>query len=558
MGSEMEGMIEIKALGKTMHRKPGTRIVDFLPERHDEDGRIYLGAVVNNRLVSLDAALYTDSDVRPVTVADSKGANIYRRSATYVLFAAFVEEFPELSLEIGQSMGNGYHFRVSGNGGAMPDLDRLVRRMREITAEDVPFERRVLSLDEAIEVFERLRFPDKARLLRVWPASHVYVIQIGKFIDIQHGPVALATGAVDNFELLPMEPGFILHFSTEHSPIWRAKAWSPSSKLFDSYKETRDWNEILGLSTVGELNEHCLNGEVRDIIHATEGFHEKKIAAIADQVVERRPNVRLITIAGPSSSGKTTFSKRLTTQLRVNGVRPVTLSLDDYYVDREDTPLHEDGSYDFEAIEAIDLAFFNEQLAALLAGQEVATPRFDFTRGLRVAKDQWRPMRLADDQILMIEGIHGLNDRLTESVSDQLKFRIYVSALTQLVIDSANRVGTSDARLLRRIVRDRRYRGYSAAETIATWRSVRIGERRNLFPFQERCDVMFNSALLYEPAVIKVLAERYLLEVPRDHPSASTAHALRKFLQLFVPIFPDYVPRTSIIREFIGGSAFDY
>ncbi|MEE8408041.1 MAG: nucleoside kinase [Myxococcota bacterium] len=558
MGRDIEGMIEIEILGKTMHRKPGTRILDILPARHDEDGRTYLGAVVNNRLVTLDTELFTHSEVRPVTVVDAKGANIYRRCATYVLFAAFVEEFPELSLEIGQSMGNGYHFRVNGNGGASPDLGRLVRRMRELTEEDVPFERRVLSLEEAFELFERHRYPDKAQLLRVWPVSHVHIIQIGKFIDIQHGPVALSTGAVDDFELLPMEPGFILHFPTDHSPIWRAKAWSPRSRLFDSYQETREWNEILGVSTVGELNEHCLNGEVRDIIHATEGFHEKKIAAIADQVAARHPDVRLVTIAGPSSSGKTTFSKRLTTQLRVNGIRPMTLSLDDYYVNREDTPLHDDGSYDFEAIEAIDLALFNEQLAALLDGKEVATPRFDFTRGTRVAKEQWRPIRLADDQILMIEGIHGLNDRLTEAVPGPVKFGIYVSALTQLVIDSANRVGTSDARLLRRIVRDRRYRGYSAAETIATWPSVRRGERRNLFPFQEQCDVMFNSALLYEPAVIKVLAERYLLEVPRDHPSVSTAHALRKFLQLFVPIFPDDVPRTSIIREFIGGSAFDY
>lgn len=558
MGSELQGMVEIVALGKTMHRKPGVRVLDVIPERHDADGRLYLGAVVNNRVVSLDSELWNDSDVYPVTVADSRGANIYRRCATYVLFAAFYDLFPHLDLEIGQSMGNGYHFRVFGNSGKAPDLTALVRRMREFTAEDVPFERNVMSVEAAVTRFHSEGWHDKARLLRVWPASYVNTVALGKFMDVQHGPVALSTGAIDNFELLPHEPGFILHFATDHSPIWHAKAWSPTSRLFDTYHETREWNEILGVATVGDLNEHCLNGEVREIIHVAEGFHEKKIAAIADQIMARRPDVRLVSIAGPSSSGKTTFSKRLSTQLRVNGIRPVTISLDDYYVNRGETPQLPDGSYDFEAIEAIDLALFNEQLADLLAGREVATPRFDFTRGLRVGRSEWRTMRIDDDQILMIEGIHGLNDRLTESVAASARFRVYVSALTQLVIDSANRVGTSDARLVRRIVRDRRYRGYSAAETIMSWASVRRGERRNLFPFQDRCDVMFNSALVYEPAVLKVLGERYLLEVPREHPAASTAHALRRFLQLFVPIFPDYVPRTSIVREFIGGSAFDY
>jgi len=249
---------------------------------------------------------------------------------------------------------------------------------------------------------------------------------------------------------------------------------------------------------------------------------------------------------------------RLSIQLRVNGIRPVSLSIDDYYVNRADTPQNPDGTYDFESIDAIDVALFNEHLARLLRGDEVRTPRFDFQHGLRVEAAKWRPMRLEPDQILLIEGIHGLNDRLTESVPPGAKFRIYISALTQLILDRANRIATSDARLIRRIVRDRRYRGFTAAETIRMWPAVRLGERRNIFPFQEHCDAMFNSALVYEPSVLKVLADRYLLEVPRDDPAAVVAHHLRKFLQLFVPIFPDDVPRTSIIREFIGGSAFDY
>jgi uridine kinase len=558
MGNEVEGLAEITLLGRKLYCKPGTRIVEILPARFDAEGGAYLGAIVNNRLVSLDAKLYAKASVQPVTVADANGASIYRRCATYLLFAAFTDLHPTLRLEVGQSMGNGYHFRVIGNGDSLPDLQRLVARMREMAANDLPFSRQTLSVEEASDLFQQRGYDDKLKLLRIWPTSTVHVISLGKFADIEHGPVALSTAAIDNFELIPMEPGFVMHFSTGRSPIWRDEMPRHSGKLFETYRETRQWNGILGVNTVGELNELCLSGAVSDIIRITEGFHEKKIAKIADMAAERRPKVRVILIAGPSSSGKTTFSMRLGVQLMVNGIRPVTVSLDNYYVDRENTPKHADNSYDFEAIEAIDLELFNNQLSGLLAGQEIRTPKFDFTTGKRATEDKWQPMRLEDDQVLVIEGIHGLNGRLTAAVPVELKFRIFVSALTQLVIDRANRVTTSDSRLIRRIVRDRRYRGYKAAETITTWPSVRNGERRNIFPFQDQCDVMFNSALLYEPAVLKVLADRYLLEVPRDHPSAVMAHQLRKFLQLFVPIFPDDVPRTSILREFIGGSYFSY
>ncbi len=550
--------IEARLPTGTVEAKAGTSLISLLPSRRDSKDRPYLGAILNNRLVSLDTPLWTDSDVELVTVRIPLGAQIYRRSATYVLLAAVADLFPEVQLEVGQSMGQGYHFNVVGNGGDSLDLERIEARMREITEADTPIERRVVSLEEATELFVQLGRPDKVRLLEVWASSHVHLATVGSFTDIQHGPVAPSAGVIDDFALLPMEPGFVLHFSTKRSPVWRASAWNPKSKLFASYQETHNWNEILGVRTVGDLNSACLSDDIEDIIRITECFHEKKIAGIADAVAERQPEVRVVLIAGPSSSGKTTFSKRLTTQLRVNGIRPVTLSLDNYYVDREKTPLNPDGTYDFEAIEAIDLPLFNDQLARLLAGEEVDTPRYNFQTGLRVIPERWKSLHLNEDQILLIEGIHGLNDRLTESVPVEAKFRIYVSALTQLRIDRSNRIATSDARLLRRLVRDRRYRGYSAAETIANWPSVRRGEYRNLFPFQDRCDVMFNSALVYEPAVLKVLAERYLLEVPRDHPSAATAHALRKFLQLFVPVFADDVPRTSLLREFIGGSAFDY
>ncbi len=557
MTLENHGPVAVTVFGETRDFSPGARIVDAMPALADPDGLPFLGAIANNRLVSLDAPIWTDTEITPVTVRNPHGASIYRRCATYLLAAAFADLYPGLGLEIGQSMGKGYHFRVIGDG-EPPDLERLIARMRELSREDLPFEHRVLSVDEADELFRRKGYKDKVRLLRVWPSGNVHVVAIGKFVDIDHGPVALSTGAIDDFDLIPKEPGFVLHFSALRSPVWRGTPWSASNKLFDTYTETRAWNETLGVHTVGDLNAVCLAGGVNDIIRIAEGFHEKKIARIADMVLARRPEARLVLIAGPSSSGKTTFSKRLTIQLRVNGIRPKTLSLDNYYVNREDTPKHPDGTYDFEAIEAIDLPLFNEQLSDLLAGKKIQTPKFDFNTGRRVREEKWKPMKLEDNEVLMIEGIHGLNERLTESVPAAAKFRIFVSALTQLIIDGVNRIPTSDARLIRRIVRDRRYRGYSAAETIATWSSVRRGERRNIFPFQDQSDVMFNSALVYEPAVLKVLADRYLLEVPRDHPSALIAHALRKFLQLFVPIFPDDVPRASLLREFIGGSFFDY
>jgi uridine kinase len=333
---------------------------------------------------------------------------------------------------------------------------------------------------------------------------------------------------------------------------------SGPTPLDATYAETRRWQELLEIQNVGQLNELCLNGGIGPLIRVAEGLHEKKISQIADEISSRWPEVRLITIAGPSSSGKTTFAKRLGVQLRVNGLDPVSLSLDNYYVNREDTPLDEDGKPDFEALEAIELDLFLSQLAELMAGREVRTPKFDFVTGSRRPERDWTPMRLGDNQLLVIEGIHGLNDKLTASVPRDAKYRIYVSALSQLAIDDHNRIFTSDARLIRRLVRDRLYRGFNAERTLELWGRVRRGEARWIFPFQEGADVIFNSALVYEPAVLKVYAKRFLLQVPRSSRSYPEAFRLLKFLSLFVPIFPDEVPQTSLLREFIGGSSFSH
>ena len=356
---------------------------------------------------------------------------------------------------------------------------------------------------------------------------------------------------------MPFEDGLMLRFprraQRDHLP-----RFTPRPLLYTTYVETRRWQELLGVQNVGQLNRLCLDSNSSHIIRIAEGLHEKKIAQIADEILSRVPRVRLITIAGPSSSGKTTFAKRLAIQLWVNGIDMVTMSLDNYYVDREATPRDENGNPNFESLEAIDLRLFHQQLADLLAGKEVLTPRFDFVTGTRKPEVDWVPLRLEEHQALSIEGIHGLNDRLTQSVPREQKYRIFISALSQLAIDDHNRIFTSDARLVRRIVRDNLFRGFDAERTLDLWERVRRGEGKWIFPFQEQADVMFNSALVYEPAVLKVYAERFLLHVPRINRAYTEAYRLLKHLSMFVPIFPDEVPQTSILREFIGGSAFKY
>jgi uridine kinase len=349
----------------------------------------------------------------------------------------------------------------------------------------------------------------------------------------------------------------LLRFPTRQRPDLIAPM-ADSEQLRQVYHESRHWLSLLDVQTVGQLNAMTLEGGAGELIRVAEGLHEKKIAQIADKICHNGDQVRLVLIAGPSSSGKTTFSKRLSLQLKVNGVQPIMLSTDNFYVDRDKTPFDDEGHRDFEALDAIDLDLFNEVLPALLDGQEVLTPRYDFIAGKRKKRDKWRPMQLKHGQVLLVEGIHGLNPRLTEAIPEAHKFRIYVNALTQLCIDDHNRIFTSDTRLLRRIVRDRLFRGYAARDTIAVWPRVRRGEMRWIFPFHDAADVIFNSALVYECAVLRLYAERFLLEVPEEHPSFVNAYRLLRFVEHFVPMFDESIPETSLIREFIGKSLFDY
>jgi len=475
-----------------------------------------------------------------------------------MLYEACSQLYPSTRLIIGQSLGNGYHYQVRDSGESVKIMaSALTRYMRTLVDKCQPFERHTVTIEEIESYFASKGQEAKLQLLATHRSSTVAVISCGEFVDMAHGPYAPHAGCLPTFGIRPYKDGLLLQFP-RRSNRSRLPHFKDKKLLFKTSVETRQWQELLGVHHVGQLNQLCLDGGVSRFILVAEGLHEKKIAKIADEIHRRRDTVRVVTIAGPSSSGKTTFAKRLGIQLRANGIEPVSLSLDNYYVDRADTPLDSKGNPDFESLEAIDLPLFHAHLAELLNGKQVSPPRFDFVKGERAPADDRRTFQLHPHQVLTIEGIHGLNPRLTESVPRHQQYRIYISALSQLAIDDHNRIFTADARLIRRIVRDQLFRGFTAQRTLDMWENVRRGEGRWIFPFQEDADVMFNSALVYETAVLRTYAIRYLLQVPRTHHTYTEAIRLLKFLGMFVPIFPDEVPQTSLLREFIGGSCFQY
>jgi uridine kinase len=550
--------VEIRYRDEIHRVEAGIRVDEFVRGINGGIPDTVLSALVNRRQVMLDFSLRGEVDLELVSFGDREGESVYKRSVSLMFYEACRDLYPTVRTVIGQSLGNCYHYQIRGDHPVLEEMAPAIEaRMGELHRDRRPFRRSTVTIEEAEKYCSEHGCEDKLLLLATRRSSTVHTITCGNFIDLAHGPYAPHTGCCPAFGVIPYEDGLMLRFPRRADRSHLPK-FSPRPLLFKTYAETRRWQELLGVQNVGQLNQLCLDGDIRHIIRIAEGLHEKKIAQVADEILSRRPRVRLVTIAGPSSSGKTTFAKRLGTQLRVNGIEMVSLSLDNYYVNREHTPVDEDGRPDFEAIEAIDLDLFHRHLARLMAGEDVMTPRFEFVNGRRKAEDEWVPLRLEDHQLLVVEGIHGLNDRLTQSVSRQQNYRIFISALSQLAIDDHNRIFTSDARLIRRIVRDHLFRGFTAERTLDLWERVRRGEGKWIFPFQEQADVMFNSALVYEPAVLKVFAERFLLQVPRTSPAYTEAYRLLKHLSIFVPIFPDEVPHTSILREFIGGSTFKY
>ena len=538
--------------GKKLTPAPGQNLFDL---SRGSSGLV-LAARLDGDLVSLDAVPERDARLEWVTYGEKAGVEVYQRSASFILNMAVAELYHNTRLVIGHSISFGFYYDFScGIPVTQELLNEITATMRAIIDRDLPFQRRVLSRLQAVEFFTARAMSDSQRLIENSGIERVQVYECGRFANLEIYPLAFSTGAVSRFELKSYNPGFVILFPepddfTVNSHIGKTR------KLFQIYQESKEWGKILGVSDVGRLDQIIARDGVSEIIKVAEALHEKKIARIADTISERRADLRLALVTGPSGAGKTTFCKRLAAQLQVNGIRPLALSMDNYFVDREKCPRDEQGEFDFEALEALDLDLFNRHLSDLLEGREVAVPRFDFETGQREPGPS--PTWLEDDQVLLIEGIHALNPRISASVAERHKFRIYISALTQLTINDHSRISTTDTRILRRMIRDSRYRNYSAAQTLRRFPSVIRGERRNTFPFQESADMMFNTALVYELAVLKDLATPLLEAIPRGDATYPEAQRLVTFLMLFRPVAADEVPPTSILREFIGGSSFNY
>jgi uridine kinase len=464
--------------------------------------------------------------------------------------------FPDRKLIIGHSLGNSYYYHFDGYGFVEQSaLDRIEARMRELVEAKLPIERSVISYSEALDYFQANHQDASELLLKYRNENKIAIYRCGKYIDLSYGPLVPSTSMLSVFDLRHYPPGFLLRYPPTSTPDELAP-FEDDPLLFSVYREYKQWGKILNVTCAGNLNQLIASKGIHEFIRVAEALHNKKIAEIADRIHERRGSVKAVLIAGPSSSGKTTFTKKLAIQLRVTGFNPVQISLDDYFLSRDQTPRDEKGDLDFEALEAIDVQLLNEHLVRLFAGDTVEIPIFDFRSGGR--KPVGKSLKLPERGILVMEGIHGLNDRLTPLVPRDQKHAIYVSALTQLNLDDHNRISTTDNRLLRRMVRDYNFRGYSALTTLSRWPCVRRGEDRNIFPHQNNADSAFNSALDYELSVLKTYAEPLLMTIKPYHTEYSEAIRLLTFLSNFAPLPPDYVPDESILREFIGNSAFKY
>ena len=518
-----------------------------------------VNAKVNNKVEGLNYRFYNNKDVEFQNICTSSGMRTYVRSLCFILCKAVEELYPQGSIMLEHPVSKGYYCRMNLDRPiGLDDVQRIKQRMKEIIAEDIPFKRYECHTEEVVELFRQKGMMDKVKLLETSGNLYSYYYTLGDTVDYYYGSLLPSTGYIHLFGLEKYYDGLLLQVPNRQQPD-ELEEMIKQEKMLDVFKEHRRWNQILGVGNVGDFNEACNQGHATPLINVSEALQEKRISQIADEIFHRKEQgqpLKLILISGPSSSGKTTFSKRLSVQLMANGIRPYPVSLDDYFVNREQTPRDANGDYDYESLYALDLDFFNQQLQSLLNGEEVELPRFNFTTGKREMSGT--RLKIDENMILILEGIHALNPELTAHLPVESKFKIYVSALTTILLDNHNYIPTTDNRLLRRIIRDFKYRGYSAEETISRWPSVRAGEDKWIFPYQENADVMFNSALLFELAVIKDYAEPILRKVPNNRPEYSEAYRLRKFLEYFVPLQDKELPPTSLLREFLGGSSFRY
>lgn len=513
-----------------------------------------VAARVNNDIKELSYELSQDAEVKFIDLTDEDGMRIYRRSLYFIFIKAVNEIFPDRNAVISHPMSNGVYCEINGNEALTEiDVEKVEKRMREIVASGLPFEKKVISLEEARELYKNTGRLDKYEVLEYRKKSHVTVYNCGGYEDYYYGYMVPDTSYIKCFALKYYQPGVVIQFPSKSNPEV-LQPFEEQKKLFKVFIDYKKWVRILGVQNVGALNDIVNAGQIGDLIRVSEAIHEKKIAEIADKITNHEEEKRIVLISGPSSSGKTTFANRLGIQLRVNGFVPQTISLDNYFVNRENTPKDSDGDYDYEALEAIDVDLFNKHLTELLNGFEVEIPIYNFETGMR--ENFGKRMKMGKNTILVIEGIHGLNDKLTASISPEDKYKIYVSALTSMNIDDHNRIPSTDTRILRRIVRDNQFRGCSAINTINRWPSVRRGEEKNIFPYQENADVMFNSSLVYELCLLRTYAEPLLLEIGRENERYSEVKRLIEFLSYFLPIGPEEIPNNSIVKEFIGGSCF--
>lgn len=525
---------------------------DFAEKYEDE---IILGET-DGKLCELTKTLESDCRIVLYTTATSCGSLSYKRTATLIMLKAFYDVCGTKNIKainVQFSLSKGYYCTFSGEVPLDEELLSKVRnRMKELVNGSIPIKKKVLKTEQAIEKFHKHHMYDKEKLFKFRRSSVVNIYSLAGFEDYYYGYMAPNTSYIKYFELYLYDEGFVLQLPDRKEPKV-VPAFEPQHKIFRLLKENSNWNDTLSVKNIGELNEQISRGNINELILVQEALQEKKIADIAEMIAERS-GVKFVMIAGPSSSGKTTFSHRLSIQLRAHGLKPHPIAVDDYFVEREKSPRDENGEYNFEVLEALDVELFNKDMVALSKGETVELPTYNFVTGKREYKGKF--LKLEDDEILVIEGIHCLNDKLSHALDKESKFKIYVSALTTLNIDEHNRIPTTDGRLIRRMVRDARTRGTSAMDTIARWPSVRKGEENHIFPFQEEADAIFNSALIYELAVLKQYAEPLLFYIPKECKEYNEAKRLLKFLDYFLGISTEDIPKNSLVREFIGGSCF--
>ena len=543
-------MIKVKFKDKVLEVDKGVRVKDIL--QNEIKAEEALACMCNNEVMSLNNILEEDCEIRLINYSDKDGKRIYNRGIIYIMTKALQEVYPKALLTVNYQLGSAMFCEIDNMEVTDEFIQNIKNRMREITNSDFPIEKTTMTRLEAEKFYEEHKTLKGILQLDVKERDKVSLYYCDGFFNYLYGVLPISTGVIKTYDVHKYQDGFLVLFP-ELNTDKKITEYKESKKLFKTLEEYEDLHKILGVQRIYKLNKRIRENRIDEYILLDEALHEKKIANIADCIVKRK-DVKVVLIAGPSSSGKTTFAQRLGIQMRLNGLKPVTISVDNYFVEREDTPKDEHGNYDFESIDAIDLELFNTHLKRLLNGEEINMPTFNFAVGRK--EYNGKKLKLEDDNVLVIEGIHCLNDRLTYDIPKEQKFKVYVSALTVLNIDYHNRISTTDTRLIRRIVRDNQFRGYSALHTLKMWYSVNRGERKHIFPYQEEADAMFNSSLIYELAVLKDYAIPLLKEINNSVPEYSEARRLLTMLSFFESIKTDVIPKTSLLREFIGGSAF--